>query len=214
MTITKTGINTYIQLLKNYFIYFLTIKLKIMSTEPFIGEIKILGFNFAPRGYQTCSGQILSISTNTALFSLLGTYYGGNGQSTFGLPDLRGRMPIGQGQGPGLPDYTIGEVAGTPTVTILTSNMPAHVHTLNAVSAKLMASSANADEVSPGGNFPAVASSAAYSGNGATPGIYTGGVQLSGNTDIAGSGLPIGIMNPYLVINYSIATEGIFPSRN
>jgi microcystin-dependent protein len=185
-----------------------------MSTEPFVGEIKILGFNFAPRGYQTCSGQILSINSNTALFSLLGINYGGDGQSTFALPDLQGRMPIGQGQGPGLPDYVLGENGGTTSVSILTTNMPAHIHTLNAVSAKLMASSANADEVSPESNFPAVASSAAYSGNGATTGVYTGGVQLSGNTDITGSGLPVDILNPYLVINYSIATEGIFPSRN
>lgn len=185
-----------------------------MSTEPFVGEIKILGFNFAPRGYQTCSGQILSIASNTALFSLLGTYYGGNGQTTFALPDLQGRTPIGQGQGPGLPDYVLGENGGATSVSILTSNIPPHVHTLNAVSAKLMASSANADEVSPASNFPAVASSAIYSGNGSTPGVYTGGVQISGTTDITGSGIPVDILNPYLVINYSIATEGIFPSRN
>ncbi|WP_268847455.1 phage tail protein [Flavobacterium aestivum] len=185
-----------------------------MSTEPFIGEIKILGFNFAPRGYQTCSGQILPISTNTALFSLLGTYYGGNGQTTFALPDLQGRVPIGQGQGPGLPNYDIGEKAGTTSVSILTTNMPAHIHTLTGLSAKLQASSATADEVSAQGNYPAVASSATYSGNGPTAGTFTGGVQLSGNTDITGSGLPIDILNPYLVINYSIATEGIFPSRN
>jgi microcystin-dependent protein len=185
-----------------------------MSTEPFIGEIKILGFNFAPRGYQTCSGQILSIAQNTALFSLLGTYYGGNGQTTFALPDLRGRMPIGQGQGPGLPNYVLGEDGGTPKVTILTSNMPAHVHTLNAASAKLKASSANADESSAEGNFPANTSNLIYSGSGPTNGIYTGGVQISGTTDISGSGIPIDTISPYLVINYSIATEGIFPSRN
>jgi microcystin-dependent protein len=185
-----------------------------MSTEPFIGEIKILGFQFAPIGYQTCSGQMIPISQNTALFSLLGTYYGGNGQTTFALPDLQGRVPIGQGNGPGLPGYVLGENAGTPSVTILPSNMPAHVHGLNTVSAKLNASSANADESSPEGNYPAVGSSAVYSGNGATPGIYTGGVQISGTTDASGQGMPIDIMNPYLVVNYSIATQGIFPSRN
>lgn len=185
-----------------------------MSTEPFIGEIKILGFNFAPRGYQTCSGQILSISTNTALFSLLGTYYGGNGQSTFALPDLQGRMPIGQGQGPGLPGYDIGEKGGTTSVSILTSNMPPHIHTLNAASAKLQASTANADELSAEGNFLATPSNSIYSGNGATAGVYTGGIQISGSTDMSGSGIPIGTMNPFLVINYSIATEGIFPSRS
>jgi microcystin-dependent protein len=185
-----------------------------MSTEPFIGEIKILGFNFAPRGYQTCSGQILSIATNTALFSLLGTYYGGNGQTTFALPDLQGRTPIGQGQGPGLPDYVLGEAAGTTAVSLTTSNIPAHIHTLNAVSAKLPASSANADEISAEGNFLANVSNSIYSGSGATPGIYTGSVQISGTTDMTGSGIPVSILNPYLVINYSIATEGIFPSRN
>ncbi|MGO4773827.1 phage tail protein [Flavobacterium sp. W22_SRS_FK3] len=185
-----------------------------MSTEPFIGEIKILGFNFAPRGYMTCQGQILSIAQNTALFSLLGTTYGGNGQTTFGLPDLQGRMPIGQGTGPGLPSHSMGEVSGNTSVNILPSNMPAHVHTLNKLSIKLKASTANADEASPDGNFPATATSSIYSGNGATTGTYTGGVDISGSTDIAGSGIPIEIMNPYLVINYSIAIQGIFPSRN
>ncbi|MDY0906411.1 phage tail protein [Pedobacter sp. CFBP9032] len=184
-----------------------------MSTEPFIGEIKILSFNFAPRGYMTCAGQILSIAQNTALFSLLGTYYGGNGQTTFGLPNLQGRMPIGQGQGPGLPAYTIGEVAGVPNVTLLTANIPAHIHTVNALKIRQQASSNAADELSPDGTFPATAVTAMY-GSAATTGIYTGGVEVSGTTDITGSGLPVSIMNPYLVINYSIATQGIFPSRN
>lgn len=185
-----------------------------MSTEPFIGEIKIFGFNFAPRGYATCQGQLLSIAQNTALFSLLGTYYGGNGQTTFALPDLQGRVPIGQGQGPGLPLYDIGQKAGTPTVTLLTSNMPAHVHTLNGVVVKLQASSGNADESVPEGNFPATSTTPSYSGNGATPNVFTGGTTVSGTTDISGASLPISIMNPYLVINYSIALQGIFPSRN
>ncbi|WP_412465754.1 phage tail protein [Pedobacter sp. KLB.chiD] len=184
-----------------------------MSTEPFIGEIKILGFYFAPRGYMTCAGQILSIASNTALFSLLGTTYGGNGQSTFALPNLQGRVPIGQGQGPGLPNYTMGEAAGATNVTILTSNMPPHIHTVNALKGRLQASSDPADELSPDGTFPATAVTAMYS-SAPTANIYTGGVQLSGTTDITGSGLPIATMNPYLVINYSIAVQGIFPSRN
>lgn len=184
-----------------------------MSTEPFIGEIKIFGFNFAPRGYMTCQGQIISIAQNTALFSLLGTTYGGNGQSTFALPDLQGRMPIGQGNGPGLPSHSMGEISGTASVTIMTSNMPPHIHTLNTASAKLQASSATADESIADGNFLASPTAPIYTGNGATPGMYTGGIQISGTTDISGSGLPLGIMNPYLVINYSIATQGIFPSR-
>lgn len=185
-----------------------------MSTEPFIGEIKILGFYFAPRGYITCQGQMMSIAQNTALFSLLGTTYGGNGQTTFALPDLQGRVPIGQGQGPGLPNYTMGEMSGTPTTTILLSNLPQHVHTLNNVIVKQKASTSNADEISPDGNFPAATTSAIYSGNGATPNVFMGGTAISGSTDSTGTGFPIDIMNPYLTINYSIATEGIFPSRN
>lgn len=185
-----------------------------MSTEPFIGEIKLLAFNFAPRGYQTCGGQILSIAQNTALFSLLGTTYGGNGVQTFALPNLQGRMPIGQGQGAGLPSYVMGEMSGVTNVSILTSNLPAHVHTLNAASVQLKASTANADEASPQGNFPATAGTAMYTGDGATPGTFTGGTVISGTTDITGSSMPIGIMNPYLVLNYSIAIQGIFPSRN
>ncbi len=185
-----------------------------MSTEPFIGEIKIFGFNFAPQSYQLCAGQIMSIAQNTALFSLLGTTYGGNGQTTFALPDLRGRMPIGQGQGPGLPNYSMGQLAGTTNVTLLTSNMPQHVHTLNAMQVKIQANTANADELSPDGNYPATASNAVYSGSGASPGVYMGGTQVTGTTDISGSSLPFNIQNPYLTINYSIAIYGIFPSRN
>ncbi|MVO11104.1 phage tail protein [Flavobacterium sp. TP390] len=185
-----------------------------MSTEPFIGEIKIFGFNFALVSYQLCAGQIMSIAQNTALFSLLGTTYGGNGQTTFALPDLRGRMPIGQGQGPGLPNYFMGQLSGTTNVTLLTSNIPAHVHTLNAMQVKIQASSGNADELSPEGNFPATGSTAIYSSNGPTAGTYMGGTQVSGTTDITGSNIPVNIQNPYLTINYSIAIYGIFPSRN
>ena len=185
-----------------------------MSTEPFIGEIKLFGFNFAPKNYALCTGQLLSIAQYSALFSLLGTNYGGNGQTTFALPNLQGRMPIGQGQGAGLPTYTIGHLAGTTSVTLLTSNMPAHIHTLVNTRVKLQASSANADELSPEGNFPATATNAIYSSNGATPNTYTGGAQITGTTDITGSSYPFNIMNPYLTINYSIALYGIFPSRN
>jgi microcystin-dependent protein len=185
-----------------------------MSTEPFIGEVKIFGFNFSPISYDFCNGQSYSIAQNTALFSLIGTIYGGNGQTTFNLPDLRGRLIVGQGQSPGLPSYTIGEKSGNQSVSMLATNLPAHVHTLNNVSIKQKASSANADESAADGNYPATTSSAVYSGNGATPNVFTGGVQVTGSTDSAGSGTPVNIMNPYLVLNYCIATEGIFPSRN
>nr|WP_294932833.1 tail fiber protein [uncultured Flavobacterium sp.] len=185
-----------------------------MSTEPFIGEIKIFGFYFAPRGYATCQGQILSIAQNTALFSLLGTTYGGNGQTTFALPDLQGRMPIGQGQGPGLPPYQMGQVAGTNSVTILTSNMPAHVHTLNTVKANIAVNTAVADSNTPESAYLAANNTTALYSEGPESGKFLAPAAISGTTDITGAGLPINITNPYLTINYSIALEGIFPSRN
>lgn len=184
-----------------------------MSTEPFIGEVKLLAFNFAPKSYQLCAGQILAIASNTALFSLLGTTYGGNGQTTFALPDLQGRMPIGQGTGPGLPSHSMGEVSGSPSVTLMTSNMPAHVHTLNSMRVQIKASNDTADENAAAGLFPGVAAAAVYTGA-ATANVFTGGTVVSGTTDITGSNMPVGIMNPYLVMNYSIAIYGIFPSRN
>ncbi|MBL7976401.1 MAG: tail fiber protein, partial [Candidatus Kapabacteria bacterium] len=100
--------------------------------EPFIGQIIQVGFNFAPRGYASCNGQLLPIAQNTALFSLLGTQYGGDGRVTFGLPDLRGRTPLHQGQGPGLSNYTIGESAGEENMNLLVRDLPAHSHTITA----------------------------------------------------------------------------------
>jgi microcystin-dependent protein len=184
-----------------------------MSTEPFIGEVKIFGFSFSPRGYDYCNGQLYSIAEYTALFSLIGTTYGGNGQTTFALPDLQGRIPIGQGQGPGLPDYTLGESAGSPSITLTTAEMPPHIHTLHSESVKMKASSAAADENSAAGLYPGVASASVYTAS-PTPNVYTGGTQISGTSDVTGSGMPFSIANPYLVHNYCIATEGIFPSRN
>src|SRR6059058_2346340 len=100
-------------------------------TTPFLGEIKVFCGNFAPRGWALCNGQLLSIAQNTALFSLLGTQFGGNGQTNFALPDLRGRVPVHPGQGPGLSDYAIGQSGGSETTTLLLSNVPAHNHSLN-----------------------------------------------------------------------------------
>lgn len=182
-----------------------------MSTEPFIGEVKLFAFNFAPRGYALCEGQLLAISTNSALFSLIGTIYGGDGRTTFALPDLRGRMPIGQGYGPGLPNYTMGERAGTTQTNILTPNLPAHVHNAVTVSVKLPVSSLGGEENNPAGNFLAASPSEAYAS--AANGFY-GNLQVSGETTPTGGNIPLGIMNPFLVMNYSIATVGIFPSRS
>jgi microcystin-dependent protein len=184
-----------------------------MSTEPFIGEIKIFGFNFAPRGYMTCQGQTLSIAQNTALFSLLGTTYGGNGQTTFALPDLQGRRPVGQGQGPGLSSYQMGQVSGTENITLLPNNMPMHAHPGQGLTVNIPVSTGGADASSPAGAYLADTGTEIFS-SAATAGQSYGAGTIGGNTGMAGGSQPFGILNPYLCINYSIATEGIFPSRN
>lgn len=182
-----------------------------MSFDPFIGEIRIFGFNFNPVGHQMCNGQLLSIAQNTALFSLLGTMYGGNGQTTFGLPNLQGRIPIGQGQGPGLPDYSMGEQSGITSAYILQTNMPAHTHPATGISINVPVYEGGADTDSPVNAVLANTSSGFYAdatnGSGAA-------VVASGVTAPTGSSMPFGIENPYLTLNYSIATQGIFPSRN
>lgn len=184
-----------------------------MSTEPFIGEIKILAFDFAPRNYLQCAGQLLPISTNTALFSLLGTTYGGNGIQNFGLPDLRGRMPISQGTGNGLPTHTMGEMSGTPNVTLISPNLPPHTHPAQGITVSVPVAAGGGDTDVPNGAYLAQATGDFYS-SAATAGNKYGPLAVSGQTGISGQGLPISVMNPYLVVNYSIAIYGIFPSRN
>ena len=184
-----------------------------MSTEPFIGELKIFGFNFAPKGHAFCAGQTMSIQQYTALFSLLGTRFGGNGSTTFMLPDMQGRVATGMGNGAGLPATTIGEKAGAASATMLSANMPAHVHTMSNVQVRLQASTVTADESAPQNLYPALASFSAYSDS-PTANTFTGGTVVSGTSDISGSGMPFPIMNPYIVLNYCIALQGIFPTRN
>ncbi len=172
----------------------------------------MFAFDFAPKNHLQCAGQILSIATNTALFSLLGTFYGGNGTQTFGIPDLRGRTPISQGNGVGLTPRTIGQMSGTESVTPLASNLPSHIHTLTNTKVLIAVNSANGDTGSPSGAFLAASTANIYS-EGPTPGVTLGGASISGTTDVSGGNQPLSIMNPYLVINYSIAIYGIFPSR-
>ncbi len=171
----------------------------------YIGSILQFAGNFAPRGFQSCEGQLMSISANTALYSILGTTYGGDGQSTFALPDLRGRTIIGQGQGPGLKNYVMGQKSGTETATLLISNMPAHNHVIS-----LQCDNENAGESTPEGN---------YLGTGSNP-IYSTasgqGVSMAPQTNAAsvvGNGAPFSILNPYLAMMQCIATVGIFPTR-
>jgi microcystin-dependent protein len=167
--------------------------------DPFVAEIRIVGFNFAPQGWAFCDGQILPLSQNTALFSLLGTTYGGNGQSTFALPDLKGRAAIQQGQGPGLSLRDLGETGGTETVTLLESEMPLHSHNLQAVNDSGLQSS-------PQGAFPARANM--YKNNAGNL-----GPMRSQALNPSGGSLPHNNMQPYLTLNYIIALQGIFPPR-
>jgi len=151
-----------------------------------------------------CNGQILAISQNTALFSLLGTMYGGNGQTTFALPDLRSRVPIHVGQGPGLSNYVQGEQIGQENVTLISSQMPSHTHTVNAVTS-------GGNQASPAGGSPAIESTGTsldYSN--ATPNSPMNAAMLSA----AGSNQPDNNIQPVLCVNFVIALQGIFPSRN
>jgi len=171
-----------------------------------IGTIALFAGNFAPRGWALCQGLILSIAQNTALFSILGTTYGGNGQTTFALPDLRGRSPISPGQGPGLSDVSLGEVAGTQNITLLNTNLPSHNHSLGC-------DNGGSSSRSPGGNIPGVSDDREqavniYSAN--APSALMNPLAIG----IAGSSQPFGSLNPYLGLNFIICTEGIYPSRN
>ena len=181
--------------------------------SPFLGMIAIFGFNFAPRGWAFCQGQILSIAQNTALFSLLGTMYGGNGQTTFALPDLRGRVPVGQGQGPGLSSYDIGQVGGTETNSLTVSQLAPHTH-VAATSAVLHAEGVNATGQNPNGKL--LASANIYSDPDPANDRTMNSASIVASTTIqpTGNSQPINNIQPYLGMNYSIALEGIFPSRN
>jgi microcystin-dependent protein len=198
-------------------------------SEPFLGQIIQGGWNFAPRGYHICDGSLLSISQNAALFSLLGTYFGGNGTSTFGLPDLRSRRMVGTGQGPGLSNYSLGEMTGTENTTLLVSNMPSHTHT-----ATLSLSSsfgATTTKGTAGGNVPANGSILAHATDGASPpaailqiyapsgtaaNVALGGLNVSGSVAnaLTGSGIPFPHLDPVTAVTTVIALVGIFPTRS
>ena len=169
--------------------------------DPFIGQVIMFGGNFAPRGWAFCHGQLLAISSNSALFSILGTIYGGDGRTTFGLPDLRGRVAIQQGNGPGLPDYRLGEKGGNPTTTLISSNMPQ-------TQVSLPASNDTGNQPEASGNGIAVPNDDALtftsSANGSMkPGSIAGAANLSYSNQ-----------DPVLAINYIIALVGTYPSRN
>mgnify|MGYP001827967068 CR=1 FL=1 len=174
-------------------------------SEPFIGEIKIVGFNFAPRNWAFCDGQILSVNQNQSLFSLLGTMYGGDGRTSFALPDLRGRYAMHAGQGPGLSSRNQGTRSGNETVTLSQAQMPTHTHTGTIVS-----SPNEGDRTDPAGAYPARPEDPVQPYGGSTGGtMAAGGVQI-GNT---GGGQAVDNMPPFLAVRFVIALLGIYPSR-
>ncbi len=197
-----------------------------MPDEAYLGEIKMVGFNFAPRGYAFCEGQIMTISQNTALFALLGTMYGGDGRNTFALPDFRGRVPTSFGKGPGLPGYVQGEHGGSPFTTLLIQNLPAHTHaiatTVNSSASFIPASSGEGDSDTPAPDkVLAKMSNGLTSVKGYTStrpdttlspiGIDATVSAVAANT---GNNTPFDNQQPYLVVNFIICIDGIFPSRN
>ena len=172
-------------------------------SDPFVAEIRMFAGNFAPSGWATCDGQLMPISQNTALFSLLGTTYGGNGQTTFALPNLQGSAPLQPGQGPGLSPRDLGETGGEPTVTLLESEMPAHSHGVRAATS---------------GNLPGPGNNVWASGLKGHPGTYAPAkgpaAQLNLNAvSVTGGNLPHNNMPPYLCLTFIIALQGVFPPR-
>ncbi len=173
--------------------------------DPFVAEVRVVGFNFAPKGWAFCDGQLLPISQNTALFSLLGTFYGGDGKSTFALPDIQGQVVLGPGQGPGLSDYALGQAGGTAAITLLQSEMPAHGH--------------GAQGTIDDGQFQAPAADRALA-------VSNPGFAYQTNTSqnltqmnpqtlgLAGSSAPHNNLQPYLVLNFIIAMQGVYPPRS
>ncbi len=174
--------------------------------DPFVAEIRIFPFNFAPKGWAWCDGQLLPLSQNTALFSLLGTTYGGNGKSNFALPDLQGRAPMHPGQGPGLSLHDLGETGGSETVTLLESEIPAHSHTLNAS----LGAADEEGQKDPTGALPGAQQGANQ--------LYTAAANLTPFNPSAlapaGGDQPHNNMQPYLTFYFNIALQGVFPPRS
>ena len=177
--------------------------------EPYLSQIEAFPFGFAPKGWALCAGQLVPINQNQALFALIGTYYGGNGTTNFALPDLRGRVANGFGQGPGLSPYNIGQQGGQETHTLSGTETPAHTHTVNA----------DNNGTTGGTNVPsdAVTLGGGYSGQAGSPAvnIYSSAPPTIGMGSLGpAGGQPHEIRMPYLALNYCIALQGIFPSRN
>ena len=171
--------------------------------DPFVAEVRIFAFNFPPKGWAFCNGQTLPISQNTALFSLVGTFYGGDGKSTFGLPDLQGQAATNQGQGPGLSDYSVGDTVGVETVTLIDAEIPSHSH-------NWLANNSDSTEQNPtkGLLAGALGGLAMYANAGAPTAMARTTVAPAGNS------FPHNNMMPYLTLNFCIAMQGVYPPRS
>lgn len=179
--------------------------------DPTLSEIRIFAGNFAPLAWAFCNGALLSIAENTALFSLLGTTYGGDGQTTFALPDMRGRVPVGTGQGPGLSTYDLGQVSGAENVTLITTQLPVHNHGATATVTPKANISGGGSQNSPGGGYFSIAAGDLYNVNHNNVGAAT---NFNLTVGLTGGSQPHNNMMPFLAMNYIIAVEGIYPSRS
>jgi len=182
-------------------------------TQPYLGQITMFAGNFAPRGWMFCNGQTLSIQQYAALFSLLGTAYGGNGTTTFQLPNLQSRLPVAQGQGSGLSNYFLGQAAGTPTVNLTLQNMPNHTHMLNATTAMANTGTIGTNTLPAQPNGP-IASPEFYAAPVSGQPAPTPQAMAAGACGPAGGNQPHNNMMPSLCITFIIAMSGIFPSRS
>jgi microcystin-dependent protein len=185
-----------------------------MFIDPYLANITVFAGNFAPRSWMFCQGQLLAIAQYDALYALIGTTYGGDGQTTFGLPDLRSRVAVHQGQGPGLSMYTMGEMSGTENVTLLSAQLPSHNHNYTSTTGNPPASTANGSISDPTNAVPASPAGSSNYNSTADGGVSLGTSNLTTITGVSGGSAPVPIISPRLALNYIIATEGIFPSRN
>lgn len=186
-----------------------------MPWDPFVGQIVLFPFNFAPAGFARCEGQLLAIASNTPLFSLLGTTYGGNGMTTFGLPDLRGRLPVHAGWGPGLSEYVPGEMGGTESVTLLLTEIPSHSHPVSEDGVIGRSVTSASDRGTPVGNAlaPVAAGRLPYSNGSANANMSSSAITLGGNLTVnpQGNGAAHENRQPYLALCFCIALQGVFP---
>jgi len=184
--------------------------------DAYLGQMMLVPYNFCPTGWQPAAGQLLAISSNTALFSLLGTTYGGNGQNTFQLPDLRGRVPNSVGQGPGLSSYQLGQLGGVENTTLASTQMPIHTHIATGTSLLKFAAGQMADTNKPSGNSFANSGTANiyHTGDPTNNFMDSNNIQTTVTVGTAGGSQPFSILQPYLTLQWCIATQGIYPSRN